>query len=154
MVFWFPEPRTGIGLFLFYLHELTALSQTYVGKLILCVSIYIYMSYMRVSHMKYILYIFAFIVYTLRYPQISWGPGVMSVARWSRAWTWGEGENQGQLVLWSVYIPASSSTGAVWILTDGVIFRDPKHDPFSTPKGRSRYTYLVYQYLIIPKQLH
>lgn len=79
MVFWFPEPRTGIGLFLFYLHELTALSQTYVGKLILCVSIHIYtyMSYMCMSHMKYMLYIFAFIVYTLRYPQISWGPGVM-----------------------------------------------------------------------------
>ena len=124
--------------------------------------IYIYMSYMCMSHMKYMLYIyiFAFIVYTLRYPQISWGPvfvGVsklrselVAVARWSRAWTWGEGDdwtgtggedwctklstcfssgelrggNQGQLVLWSVYIPASSSTGAVWILRDGVIFRD------------------------------
>ena len=125
------------------------------------VYLYIYIHVIYVHESYEILCIYY--IYTLRYPQISWGPvfvGVsklrselVAVARWSRAWTWGEGddwtgtggedwctklstsfssgelrgENQGQLVLWSVYIPASSSKGAVWILRDGVIFRHPKH---------------------------
>ena len=79
MVFWFPEPRIGIGLFLFYLHELTALSQTYVGKLILCVSIYIYIHVIYVHESYEILCIYY--IYTLRYPQISWGPVFVGVSK-------------------------------------------------------------------------
>ena len=38
--------------------------------------------------------------------------------------------------------PGSSSSVDVWTLRDGV-FRHPKHHPFSTPKGRSRYIYIL-----------
>ena len=42
------------------------------------VYIYIHVIYVHESYEIHVVYIFAFIVYTLRYPQISWGPVLCS----------------------------------------------------------------------------